>query len=64
MWSATDNGHGLQTWNNGPLAPGTIVLMHWDPGLYENLRQVLPACEAQGLVPRSLPTTPWPATTT
>lgn len=64
MWSAVDNGHGLETWNQGPLAPGTIVLMHWDPGLYENLRQVLVACEAQGLVPRPLPTTTWPSAST
>jgi peptidoglycan/xylan/chitin deacetylase (PgdA/CDA1 family) len=57
MWSAVDNGHGLQTWNKGPLAPGAIVLMHWDPGLFGELRQVLAACEAQGLLPKALPTT-------
>jgi len=61
MWSGVDNGHGLETWNGGPLAAGTIVLMHWDPGLYGELRQVLAACERQGLVPRPLPTTGWPA---
>ncbi len=62
MWSAVDNGHGLETWDKGPLAPGAIVLMHWDPGLYGELRQVLAACEAQGLTPRPLPTTTWAAT--
>ncbi|MDA8077180.1 MAG: polysaccharide deacetylase family protein [Actinomycetota bacterium] len=41
MWSAVDNGHGLQTWNQQSLQPGAIVLMHWDPGLYGELRQVL-----------------------
>lgn len=64
MWSAVDNGRGIQTWNQGPLAPGMIVLMHWDPGLYDNLRQVLTACEAQGLVPRPLPTASWAAAAT
>jgi peptidoglycan/xylan/chitin deacetylase (PgdA/CDA1 family) len=59
MWSATDNGHGLHTWNKGPLAPGSIVLMHWDPGLYEEFMQVLQAIEAAGLVPTPLPSS-WP----
>ena len=56
MWSAVDNGHGLQTWNHAPLAPGEIVLLHWDPGLYDELRQVLAAVEAAGLTPQFLPT--------
>jgi peptidoglycan/xylan/chitin deacetylase (PgdA/CDA1 family) len=59
MWSATDNGHGLHTWNKGPLAPGSIVLMHWDQGLYGEFMQVLQAIEAAGLVPTPLPSS-WP----
>lgn len=56
MWSAVDNGQGLQTWNHAPLAPGEIVLLHWDPGLYDELCQVLAAVEAAGLTPQFLPT--------
>ncbi len=59
MWSALDAGEGIQTWNGGPLAAGSIVLMHWDPGLTGELRQVLAACERQGLVPRPLPQAAW-----
>jgi peptidoglycan/xylan/chitin deacetylase (PgdA/CDA1 family) len=59
MWSAVDNGQGLQTWNKGPLAPGSIVLFHWDPGLSAEFRQVLQAVDDAGLVPRYLPPS-WP----
>jgi len=55
MWSAVDSGQGLQTWDHAPLAPGDIVLLHWDPGLYGELRQVLAAVETASLTPRFLP---------
>lgn len=59
MWSAVADGAGLQTWDGAPLAPGAIVLMHWDPGLYSQLKLVLAAVERRGLVPRPLPATAW-----
>jgi peptidoglycan/xylan/chitin deacetylase (PgdA/CDA1 family) len=63
MWSAVDNGDGLQTWNEAPLEAGEIVLMHWDPGLESEFRQVLAAIEREGLVPSFLPLS-WPGSST
>ncbi len=58
MWSAefdpADPAKGLQTWNNQPLSPGEIVLLHWQPGLYNELQNVLSICKKRGLVPAPL----------
>jgi peptidoglycan/xylan/chitin deacetylase (PgdA/CDA1 family) len=54
MWSAVDDGHGVATWNHRPLAAGDIVLMHWDPGLFRELQQVLAAISDAGLRPAFL----------
>lgn len=65
MWSAefnpSDQAKGLETWNGQPLEAGEIVLLHWQPGLYSELKQVLAICKAEGLVPAPL-TSGLPAT--
>ncbi len=53
-WSPTNRKAGLTTWNRLPLAPGEIVLLHWDPGLYKELLDVLAICRAQHLQPAPL----------
>lgn len=54
MWSALDDGSGIETWNSGPLAPGSIILLHWTPGLYSDLLAVLKAVSEHHLVPAFL----------
>lgn len=54
MWSALDDGRGLATWNHRSLAAGDIVLLHWDPGLFSELQQVLAAVADAGLHPAFL----------
>lgn len=58
MWSAEFNPNkpsaGLETWNGKPLGPGDIVLLHWQPGLYNQIQQVLAICKQQNLVPAPL----------
>nr|WP_243239654.1 polysaccharide deacetylase family protein [Sulfobacillus harzensis] len=55
MWSAVVDAKGMQTWNNGPLQPGDIILLHWDPGLYTELSKLLAVIHADHLTPESLP---------
>lgn len=57
MWSALDDGAGIQTWNNKPIAPGSIILLHWMPGLYDSLVAVLRAVADNHLVPAFLTAT-------
>jgi hypothetical protein len=40
-WSATVTTAGIQTWNGGPLVPGDIVLLHWLPGLGQQMVELL-----------------------
>lgn len=54
MWSALDDGSGIQTWNDKKVAPGSIILLHWTPGLYADLVQVLQAVSDNHLVPAFL----------
>ncbi|MHB1628008.1 MAG: polysaccharide deacetylase family protein [Bacilli bacterium] len=54
QWNPTNRKVGLTTWNRLPLAPGEIVLLHWDPGLYKELLDVLAICRAQHLRPAPL----------
>jgi peptidoglycan/xylan/chitin deacetylase (PgdA/CDA1 family) len=54
MWSALDDGAGIQTWNDRPIAPGSIILLHWDTGLHAELLQVLQAVDDHHLVPAFL----------
>lgn len=58
MWSASFNpsnpATGLQTWNRRPLAPGEIILLHWQKGLLQQLLQIVSICHAEHLVPALL----------
>jgi peptidoglycan/xylan/chitin deacetylase (PgdA/CDA1 family) len=58
MWSAEFNPKhpkaGLETWNNKPLSPGEIILLHWQPGLYQQIQEVLAECKQLNLVPAPL----------
>ncbi|HEY3650913.1 MAG TPA: polysaccharide deacetylase family protein [Streptosporangiaceae bacterium] len=53
-WSATMSGRRVLTWDSKPLSPGEIVLLHWDPGLGEQLAALLAAIRAQHLNPAPL----------
>ena len=55
-WSASV-GHGrIATWDGKPLEPGEIVLLHWVPGLGQQLTKLLAVIHARHLHP--MPLTP------
>lgn len=54
MWGVVAAGHGVQTWNRGPIQAGDIVLMHWDPGLAAELATVLAQVRTARLTPALL----------
>jgi len=53
-WSATMSGNRIQTWNGKPLSPGEIVILHWVPGLGDQLTALLAAIRALHLNPAPL----------
>jgi peptidoglycan/xylan/chitin deacetylase (PgdA/CDA1 family) len=53
-WSATMSGNRIQTWNGKPLSPGEIVILHWVPGLGQQLAVLLAAIRARHLNPTPL----------
>jgi peptidoglycan/xylan/chitin deacetylase (PgdA/CDA1 family) len=53
-WSATVTSAGIHTWNGKRLAPGEIVLLHWVPGLGQQLAKLLAVIRAQHLHPMPL----------
>jgi len=55
-WSATADSDGVQTWDGRPLAAGEIVLLHWVPGLGQQLTRLLAVIRARHLHP--MPLTP------
>ena len=55
-WSATMSGQAIQTWNGKPLVPGEIILLHWVPGLGQQVATLVAAIEALHLNP--MPLTP------
>jgi peptidoglycan/xylan/chitin deacetylase (PgdA/CDA1 family) len=55
-WSATVVGSSVQTWDGRALAPGEIVLLHWVPGLGQQLTRLLAVIQARHLHP--MPLTP------
>jgi peptidoglycan/xylan/chitin deacetylase (PgdA/CDA1 family) len=55
-WSATVASGGISTWNGKRLEPGEIVLLHWVPGLGQQMTKLLAAIHAQHLHP--MPLTP------
>ena len=40
-WSATASSDGIHTWNGKRLEPGEIVLLHWVPGLGQQMTKLL-----------------------
>jgi peptidoglycan/xylan/chitin deacetylase (PgdA/CDA1 family) len=55
-WSATVTSAGVRTWNGKRLEPGEIVLLHWVPGLGQQLTKLLAVIHARHLHP--MPLTP------
>ncbi len=55
MWSASMSSTGLRTYDNRPLRAGEIVILHWDPGLYGQLVELLRIAASLGLHPAPLP---------
>jgi peptidoglycan/xylan/chitin deacetylase (PgdA/CDA1 family) len=53
-WSATMSGNRIQTWNGKPLSPGEIVILHWVPGLGQQLTVLLTEIRALHLNPTPL----------
>jgi peptidoglycan/xylan/chitin deacetylase (PgdA/CDA1 family) len=53
-WSATMSGDRIETWNGKPLSPGEIVILHWVPGLGDQLTALLAAIRAGHLNPTPL----------
>lgn len=51
MWSAEMKKGRLSTYNHRPLRAGEIVILHWTPGLYRNLKRLLHLASARGLHP-------------
>ena len=55
-WSATVTSTGVHTWNGKRLEPGEIVLLHWVPGLGQQMTKLLAVIHARHLHP--MPLTP------
>jgi peptidoglycan/xylan/chitin deacetylase (PgdA/CDA1 family) len=55
-WSATVGSSGVQTWDGKRLEPGDIVLLHWVPGLGQQLTKLLAVIHKRHLHP--MPLTP------
>jgi peptidoglycan/xylan/chitin deacetylase (PgdA/CDA1 family) len=53
-WSATMSGNRIQTWNGKPLGPGEIVILHWVPGLGQQLAALVKQIKALHLNPTPL----------
>lgn len=54
LWSARYTGHRFELGHPGGLRPGDIILMHWGPGLMQDLQDLLPRLDAAGLRPAPL----------
>lgn len=54
MWDAIMSNGRLTTYNGKPLAPGDIVLMHWLPGLGQDLETLLGILKQENLGVASL----------
>jgi len=55
-WSASVGSGHIATWNGKPLEPGEIVLLHWVPGLGQQLTRLLAVIHDRHLHP--MPLTP------
>jgi len=53
-WSATVDSDGIRTWNGKSLEAGEIVLLHWVPGLGQQMTKLLKVIHAEHLTPAPL----------
>ena len=53
-WSATVDSDGIRTWNGKSLEAGEIVLLHWVPGLGQQMTKLLKVIHAKHLTPAPL----------
>jgi peptidoglycan/xylan/chitin deacetylase (PgdA/CDA1 family) len=54
MWTVTMSNGVLTTYDHRPMRAGEIVLLHWVPGLYSDLVNLLSMIQARGLHPAAL----------
>ena len=54
LWDAVVDGGRLETWYGGSLRRGSIILLHYGPGLLRDLQVAMAAVRAQGLAPADL----------
>jgi len=54
LWSARYSNHQFSLAHPGGLRPGDIILMHWGPGLLQDLQDFFPKLNAAGLRPAPL----------
>ena len=54
LWSARYTDHRFELGHPGGVRPGDIILMHWGPGLLQDLQDLFPRLDAVGLRPAPL----------
>jgi hypothetical protein len=54
LWDAKFSDHQFSLAHPGGLRPGDIILMHWGPGLLQDLQTLVPLLDAAGLHPAPL----------
>jgi peptidoglycan-N-acetylglucosamine deacetylase len=54
LWDAKYSNHQFTLTHPGGLKPGDIILMHWGPGLMQDLQDLFPKLDAAGLRPAPL----------
>jgi hypothetical protein len=54
LWDAKFSDHQFSLTHPGGLKAGDIVLMHWGPGLLQDLQTLFPLIDAAGLHPGKL----------
>jgi peptidoglycan/xylan/chitin deacetylase (PgdA/CDA1 family) len=54
LWDAKYSNHQFSRTHPGGLQRGDIILMHWGPGLLQDLQDLFPKLEAAGLHPAPL----------
>jgi peptidoglycan-N-acetylglucosamine deacetylase len=54
LWSARYTNHQFQLGHSGGLRPGDIILMHWGPGLLQDLQDLFPKLDTARLRPAPL----------
>ncbi|MDR3585569.1 MAG: polysaccharide deacetylase family protein [Desulfosporosinus sp.] len=55
MWNAVMSKGVLQTYNGKPIQPGSIILLHWEPGLSTQIKDLMGILQQEHLGIASLP---------